>query len=80
MLKFEIGDIVCLTTGSGPMRVANVFGTRLVECEWEGKEQRLYKHYFRPDSLIYYKEEEHKEDSLDKKSFTSASFKKGDTN
>lgn len=57
MTKFEIGDIVCLTTGSGPMQVVNIFGTRLIECEWEGKENRLYKHYFRPDSLLLYKEE-----------------------
>lgn len=64
MLKFKIGDIVCLTMGSDPMRVTNVFGTRLVECEWEGKEGRLYKHYFRPDSLLYYKEEEQKGDSF----------------
>lgn len=56
MLKFKIDDIVCLTTGSGPMRVTNVFGNRLVECEWEGKEGRMYKHYFRPDSLLYYNE------------------------
>lgn len=57
MVKFEIGDIVCLTTGSGPMRVVNIFGSRLIECEWEGKEQRIYKHYFRPDSLLLFKEE-----------------------
>lgn len=57
MVKFEIGDIVCLTTGSGPMRVVNIFGSRLVECEWEGKEKRIYKHYFRPDSLLLFKEE-----------------------
>lgn len=62
MLKFKVGDIVCLTTGSGPMRVSAVFGTRLVECEWEGKEKRIYKHYFRPDSLLSYEEEHKSED------------------
>lgn len=62
MLKFEVGDVVCLTTGSGPMRVSAVFGTRLVECEWEGKENRLYKHYFRPDSLLPYQDDHQSEE------------------
>ena len=62
MLKFEVGDVVCLTTGSGPMRVSAVFGTRLVECEWEGKEDRLYKHYFRPDSLLPYQDDHQSEE------------------
>ena len=69
MLKFEVGDVVCLTTGSGPMRVSAVFGTRLVECEWEGKENRIYKHYFRPDSLLPYKEEEAIDKYRDKKNW-----------
>lgn len=57
MQKFKTGDIVCLTIGSEPMRVVNVFGNRLVECEWKGKEGRMYKHYFRPDSLLYFEED-----------------------
>jgi uncharacterized protein YodC (DUF2158 family) len=72
MIKFQIGDIVCLTTGSGPMRVVNIYGTRLVECEWEGKENRTYKHYFRPDSLLLYKDEQKSENFFEK------SFRKKD--
>ena len=28
-----------------------MFGQRLVECSWVGKEGKLYKHSFRPESL-----------------------------
>jgi hypothetical protein len=33
------------------MKVCSVFGQRLVECTWIGKEGRLYKNSFRPESL-----------------------------
>lgn len=57
MTRFNIGEIVCLTTGSDPMTVISVFGTRLVECKWIGKEGKVYKNHFRPDSLVIYEGE-----------------------
>ena len=70
MQKFKTGDIVCLTIGSEPMRVVNVYGSRLIECEWKGKEGRMYKHYFRPDSLLFFEED------ISDNSFTLDSSKK----
>lgn len=69
MTRFEIGDIVCLTTGSEPMKVVAVFGTRLVECEWTGKEGRKYKNHFRPDSLDKCDERDQKKNNIKNSSF-----------
>jgi len=51
-MKFKAGDKVRLLTGSGEMTVVSIFGGSLVECEWVGKENRVYKNSFRPDSLV----------------------------
>ena len=52
MHDFRVGDTVCLVTNpKDVMTVCSVFGQRLVECSWIGKEGRLYKNSFRPESL-----------------------------
>ncbi len=52
MHDFKVGDSVCLVTNPNDvMTVCSVFGQRLVECSWIGKEGRLYKNSFRPESL-----------------------------
>ena len=52
MLDFKVGDKVCLITSpQDVMTVHSVFGRRLVECTWIGKEGKTYKHSFRPESL-----------------------------
>jgi len=52
MFDFKIGDKVCLITSpQDVMTVHSVFGQRLVECTWVGKEGKTYKHSFRPESL-----------------------------
>ena len=52
MHDFRVGDTVCLITNpDDTMKVCSVFGQRLVECSWIGKEGRLYRHSFRPESL-----------------------------
>ena len=52
MHDFRVGDSVCLATNpKDVMTVCSVFGQRLVECSWIGKEGRKYKHSFRPESL-----------------------------
>ncbi len=52
MHDFRVGDTVYLITSPDDvMKVCSVFGQRLVECSWTGKEGRLYKHSFRPESL-----------------------------
>ena len=50
-MKFKVGDKVRLLTGSGEMTIVSIFGSSLVECEWIGKENRVYKNSFRPVSL-----------------------------
>lgn len=52
MNKFKIGDRVRLISGSDVMTVCEVFGYRLVDCNWVGKENKTYKNSFRPDSLV----------------------------
>ena len=43
---------MCLITSpQDVMTVCSVFGQRLVECTWVGKEGKTYKHSFRPESL-----------------------------
>ena len=52
MHDFRVGDTVYLVTNpKDVMKVCSVFGQRLVECSWIGKEGRTYKHSFRPESL-----------------------------
>ena len=52
MHDFRVGDTVRLITSPDDvMQVCSVFGQRLVECSWIGKEGKLYKHSFRPESL-----------------------------
>ncbi len=52
MFDFKVGDSVCLITSpQDVMTVCSVFGQRLVECTWVGKEGKTYKHSFRPESL-----------------------------
>ena len=52
MHDFRIGDTVRLITSPDDvMQVCSVFGQRLVECSWIGKEGKRYKHSFRPESL-----------------------------
>lgn len=52
MFDFKVGDSVCLITSPQDiMTVHSVFGQRLVECTWVGKEGKSYKHSFRPESL-----------------------------
>ncbi len=51
MRKFKIGDKVRLISGSDEMTVYAIFGFRLVECEWVGKEGKVYKNSFRPEYL-----------------------------
>ena len=52
MHDFRVGDRVCLITSPDDvMKVCSVFGQRLIECNWIGKEGKLYKHSFRPESL-----------------------------
>jgi hypothetical protein len=52
MYNFKEGDTVCpVTNPDDVMTVCSVFGRRLVECYWIGKEGRLYKNSFRPESL-----------------------------
>ncbi len=52
MFDFKVGDTVCLITSPQDiMTVCSVFGQRLVECSWVGKEGKTYKHSFRPESL-----------------------------
>jgi uncharacterized protein YodC (DUF2158 family) len=52
MHDFRVGDTVRLITSTDDvMQVCSVFGQRLVECSWIGKEGKLYKHSFRPESL-----------------------------
>ena len=52
MFDFKIGDKVCLITSpQDVMTVHSVFGQRLVECTWIGKEGKTHKHSFRPESL-----------------------------
>ena len=54
MKKFKVGDKVQLISGSDEMTVCAVFGLRLVECEWTGKEGKVYRNSFRPDYLDLY--------------------------
>lgn len=51
MNNFKTGDRVCLIIGSEEMVITSVFGNSLVDCEWVGKENRIYRHSFRPESL-----------------------------
>ena len=51
MRKFNVGDKVQLISGSDEMTVYAVYGLRLVECEWKGKEGKTYRNWFRPDYL-----------------------------
>ena len=52
MHDFRIGDTVYLITSpEDVMKICSVFGQRLIECSWTGKEGRVYKHSFRPESL-----------------------------
>ncbi|MDN5200948.1 hypothetical protein QQ008_06240 [Fulvivirgaceae bacterium BMA10] len=51
MRKFKVGDKVRLISGSDEMTVCSVFGLRLVECSWIGKEGTTYKNSFRPEYL-----------------------------
>ena len=51
MKKFKVGDKVRLISGSDEMTVYAVFGLRLVECEWTGKEGKTYRNSFRPEYL-----------------------------
>ena len=51
MKKFKVGDKVNLISGSDEMTVCAVFGLRLVECEWIGKEGKVYRNSFRPEYL-----------------------------
>ena len=53
MKKFKIGDKVRLISGSDEMTVFAVFGLRLVECEWIGKEGKTYRNSFRPEYLEF---------------------------
>lgn len=53
MKKFNIGDKVRLISGSDEMTVYAVFGLRLVECEWVGKEGKTYRNSFRPEYLEF---------------------------
>lgn len=53
MRKFKAGDRVRLISGSDEMRVYAVFGLRLVECEWTGKEGKTYRNSFRPEYLEF---------------------------
>ena len=51
--------MVCLVTNPDDiMEVCSVFGQRLVECTWIGKEGKVYKHSFRPESLKLVTEED----------------------
>lgn len=54
---FKTGDKVRLASGSEPMTVISIYGPRLIECEWEGKEGKKYKHCFRPESLVIFTEQ-----------------------
>ena len=52
MHDFRVGDTVYLITSpEDVMQVCSVFGQRLIECNWTGKEGKVYKHSFRPESL-----------------------------
>ena len=51
MKKFKCGDRVRLISGSDVMTVCAVYGFRLIECEWVGKEGKTYKNSFRPEYL-----------------------------
>lgn len=52
MQQFSVGDKVSLITSPDDvMTVCSVFGQRLVECTWTGKEGKIYKYSFRPESL-----------------------------
>lgn len=53
MRKFKVGDKVRLVSGSDEMTIYAVFGLRLVECEWYGKEGKIYKNSFRPEYLEF---------------------------
>jgi len=54
MHDFRIGDTVSLITSpQDVMNVCSVFGQRLIECSWTGKEGKVYKHSFRPESLQF---------------------------
>ena len=53
MKKFKIGDRVRLISGSDEMTVYAVYGLRLVECEWIGKEGKTYRNSFRPEYLEF---------------------------
>jgi len=51
MKKFKPGDKVRLISGSEEMIVHAVYGYRLIDCEWVGKEGIVYKNSFRPEYL-----------------------------
>ncbi len=52
MHNFRVGDKVSLIISpQDVMTVCSVFGHRLIECTWVGKEGKVYKHSFRPESL-----------------------------
>ena len=52
MHDFRVGDTVYLITSpEDVMQVCSVFEQRLIECNWTGKEGKVYKHSFRPESL-----------------------------
>ena len=52
MHDFRVGDTVYLITSpEDVMQICSVFGQRLIECSWTGKEGKVYKHSFRPESL-----------------------------
>ena len=53
MQDFKIGDKVCLIINKEDvMTVCSVYGRRLIECSWIGKEGKIHQHSFRPESLI----------------------------
>ena len=51
MKKFKPGDKVRLVSGSDEMTVYAVYGYRLIDCEWTGKDGNIYKNSFRPEYL-----------------------------
>jgi len=53
MQDFKIGDKVRLIMNKKDvMTVCSVYGRRLIECTWIGKEGKVHQHSFRPESLV----------------------------
>ena len=62
MIKFKVGDIVCLKSGGPDMTVveySSINGTDKVKCRWFDKELHMYTETFYPKKLDHSVETEY---------------------